>query len=215
VFSVVNDPVASGFTENLSRPSGNATGFTNIDPELGKKWIELLKEMAPRVIRAAMLFNPVPGAQSERRLLQFRAAAAPLGITVEAAPVRDIAEIDQTISALGRDSQAGLVVIPDAFFNLSRSGLITSLASRHRVVAIYPARDFVVAGGLVSLSVDLPDLQRRAANYTDRILKGELVSDLPVELPSKWEVVINLRSAKGVDLTVPPALLARASEVIE
>jgi putative ABC transport system substrate-binding protein len=215
VFSVVNDPVASGFTQNLERPTGNATGFTNIVPEMGKKWLELLKEIAPRVTRAAMLFNPVPGSQVEVRLAQLAATAPSLGMTAELIPVRDIAEIEKSIEALGDDSQAGFVVIPDAFFNLSRSGLITSLASRHRVAAVYPARDFVFARGLASYSVDVPELQRRSARYADRILKGETISNLPVEAPNKFALVINLRSAKEIGLTVPPALLGRATEIIE
>jgi putative ABC transport system substrate-binding protein len=215
VFSVVNDPVASGFTQNLERPTGNATGFTNIVPEMGKKWLELLKEIAPRVTRAAMLFNPVPGSQVEVRLAQLAATAPSLGMTAEPIPVRDIAEIEKSIEALGDDSQAGFVVIPDAFFNLSRSGLITSLASRHRVAAVYPARDFVFARGLASYSVDVPELQRRSARYADRILKGETISNLPVEAPNKFALVINLRSAKEIGLTVPLALLGRATEIIE
>jgi len=210
VFNVVNDPVALRFTE-----SGNATGFTNIAPDLGEKWLELLKEIAPRITRAVMLFNPVPGSRFEGRLVQLQGSAKSLGITLEATPVRDIAEIEKTIAALGQDSQAGFILIPDPFFNLTRSGLISSLASRYRVVAVYPARDFVLADGLVSYAVDVPDLQRRAAGYADRILKGEALSNLPVEVPNKFELVINLRSAKAIGLTVPPALLARASEVIE
>jgi putative ABC transport system substrate-binding protein len=210
VFSVVNDPIALGFTQ-----SSNATGFSNIAPELGRKWLELLKEIAPRITRAVMLFNPVPGSQSEDQLGQLGVIAKSLGTTIEPTPVRNIAEIEKTLEALGRDSQAGLIIVPDPFFNLTRSGLISSLASRYRVVAVYPARDFVSAGGLVSYAVDLPDLQRRAAGYSDRILRGETPSDLPMGTPNKFELVINLKSAKAIGLTVPSALLARASEVIE
>jgi putative tryptophan/tyrosine transport system substrate-binding protein len=215
VFGVVNNPVAFGFTQSLQRPTGNATGFTNISSELGIKWVELLKEIAPRINRSAMLFNPVPGAQVEWRVEGIKAAGEALGIKVEPSPVRNIEELDETIEQLGQDKAAGFFVIPDTFFNLARSKLITSIASRHRVVGVYPARDFVIYGGLVSCSVDVIDQQRRAARYADRILKGETPSDLPVEVPKKFAIVINLRSANEIGLSVPSSLLARADEVIE
>jgi putative ABC transport system substrate-binding protein len=215
VFSVVNDPVAIGFVQSLPRPGGNATGFMNIEPTLGKKWLELLKEIAPRVTRATMVFNPVPGSQFEQHLPQLEAAAAPLGITIKAAPARNITEIDRTIGAIKSDPQDGLIVIPDPFFNLARSDFVSSLVAHHRIVAIYPVRDFVVAGGLISLSVDVPDLQRRAAGYVDRILKGAAPADLPVEAPIKFELVVNRKAAKALGITIPPAVLARASEIID
>jgi ABC-type uncharacterized transport system substrate-binding protein len=215
VFSVVNDPVAVGFTQSLERPTGNATGFSNVVPDLSKKWLELLKEIAPGITRVAVLFNPVPGSQVEPRWARLNAEAASLGMTAEALEVRDLAEIEKTIAGLAENLQTGLVVIPDAFFNLTRSGIISSLVTRHRVVAVYPVRDFVDAGGLASYSVDIPDLQRRAAGYADRILKGETPSNLPVEAPRKFELIVNLKSAKAIGLTIPPALRARATEVIE
>jgi putative ABC transport system substrate-binding protein len=213
VFSVVNDPVESGFVQSLQRPGGNATGFTNIDPSLGVRWMGLLKDIAPRITRAAMVFNP-SDEKMDKRWDFLKTAAEPLGITLEAAPVQNTAELETTIAALGRDPQAGLIVIPGSFIR-SNHALITSLAARHRVVAIYPTVDFVKAGGLASYAVDLPDLQRRAAGYADRILKGETPAALPVLPPEKFELLINLNVAKALGLTVPPALLARATEVIK
>jgi putative tryptophan/tyrosine transport system substrate-binding protein len=215
VFTVVNDPVALGFVQDLSRPGGNATGFTNIDPSLGQKWLEVIKEIAPRITRAAVLFNPVPGSQFKFRWPQIEAAGASLGIAAEAIEVRNLAEFEKVLDAIGHDPQIGLVITPDQYFNLTRAPFITSLVSRYRVAAIYPYRDFAVAGGLVSYSVDLADLQRRAAGYVDRILKGEKPADLPVQAPTKFDLVINLKAAKALGLTIAPALRARADEVIE
>lgn len=213
VFSVVNDPVESGFVQSMQRPGGNATGFSNIDPSLGGRWMGLLKEIAPRTTRAVMAFNPSEE-KMDQRWESLKSAAAPLGITLEAAPVQNAPELETTIAALGRDPQAGLIVIP-GYFIRSNHALITSLTARHRVVAIYPALDFVKAGGLASFAADLPDLQRRAAGYAHRILKGETPADLPVLPPEKFELVINLNIAKALGLTVPPALLARATDVIK
>jgi ABC-type uncharacterized transport system substrate-binding protein len=215
VFTVVNDPVALGFVQDMSRPGGNATGFTNIDPSLGQKWLGVIKEVAPRITRAAVLFNPVPGSQFKFRWPQIEAAGASLGIAAEAIEVRNLAEFEKALDAIGHDPQVGLVITPDQYFNLTRAPFITSLVSRYRVAAIYPYRDFAVAGGLVSYSVDLADLQRRAAGYVDRILKGEKPADLPVQAPTKFELVINLKTAKALGLAIPPALRARADDVIE
>ncbi|MBX9828176.1 MAG: ABC transporter substrate-binding protein [Xanthobacteraceae bacterium] len=215
VFTVVNDPVALGFVQDLSRPGGNATGFTNIDPSLGRKWLEVLKELAPRLTRAAVLFNPGPGSQFKYRWPQIEAAGAALGIAAEAIEVRNLVEFEKALDTIGHDPQMGLVVTPDQYFNLTRAPVITSLVARYRVAAIYPYRDFAAAGGLVSYSVDLADLQRRAAGYVNRILKGEKPADLPVQAPTKFELVINLKTAKALGLTVAPALRARADEVIE
>ena len=215
VFTVVNDPVALGFVQDQSRPGGNATGFTNIDPSLGQKWLEVLKETAPRITRAAVLFNPVPGSQFKFRWPQIEAAGASLGIAAEAIEVRNLVEFEKALDTIGHDPQVGLVITPDQYFNLTRAPFITSLVSRYRVAAIYPYRDFAVAGGLVSYSVDLADLQRRAAGYVDRILKGEKPADLPVQAPTKFDLVINLKAAKALGLTIAPALRARADEVIE
>jgi putative ABC transport system substrate-binding protein len=215
VFTVVNDPVALGFVQDLSRQGGNVTGFTNIDASLGQKWLEVIKEVAPRVTRVAVLFNPVPGSQFKFRWPQIEAAGVSLGIAAEAIEVRNLAEFEKTLDAIGHDPQAGLVITPDQYFNLTRASVVTALVSRYRVATIYPYRDFAMAGGLVSYSVDLADLQRRAAGYVDRILKGEKPADLPVQAPTKFDLVINLKTAKALGLTVAPALRARADEVIE
>ncbi|MBX9843997.1 MAG: ABC transporter substrate-binding protein [Xanthobacteraceae bacterium] len=215
VFTVVNDPVALGFVQDLSRPGGNATGFTNIDPSLGQKWLEVLKETAPRLTRAKVMFNPVPGSQFKYRWPQIEAAGAALGLAAEAVEVRNLAEFEKALDAIGHDPQTGLVITPDQYFNLTRAPVITALVSRYRVAAIYPYRDFATAGGLVSYSVDLADLQRRAAGYVNRILKGEKPADLPVQAPAKFDLVINLKTAKTLGLTIAPALRARADEVVE
>lgn len=215
VFSMVNDPVGSGFLQNLSRPEGNATGVINIEPTLGKRWLELLKEIDPRITRVALLFNPVPGAQFKYHWAELEAAAASLGLTATAVPARDLAEIEKSLVSMTKDPGAGVVVIPDPFFDMRRAGLITSLVLRRGIVGVYPFRDFAMAGGLVSYSVDFPDLQRAAAVYVDRILRGAKPADLPVQTPAKFELVINLRTATSLGLRISPSLLARASEVIE
>ena len=215
VFSMVNDPVTLGFVKNTEKPDGNATGFTNISPTLVKNWLGLLKEISPKISRIAVLFNPVPGSILEQRWDQFEAAAASLGVTVERTAVRNIAELEKAVESLGQDPGAGIILIPDPFFNLARSGVITSIINRHRVVTLYPFRDFVLGGGLASFSVNFTELERRSAEYVDRILKGAPPADLPVQPPEKYEVVINLRAAKQLGLTVPAAVLARATEVLE
>lgn len=212
VFSVVNDPAAAGFVQNLERPEGNATGFTNIDPSLGARWLELLKEIAPTTTRAAVLFTPSTERQMGKRWDALQAAAAPLGITIDATPFQNTADLEPAIAELGRDPQAGLIVIPE-FSTMFNEVQITAIVARHRVIAIYPTVDFVKAGGLVSLAVDLPDLQRRAAAYVDRILKGATPADLPVLPPDKFELFINVKTAKALGLTMPPALMARAQAV--
>jgi putative ABC transport system substrate-binding protein len=214
VFSVVSDPVGWGFVQNLPRPGGNATGFINIESSLSGKWVELLKEIAPRVTRVAMLFNPATAPQTAYYRGPLEAAAASLGIAAMTAPIRETAEVETAITALGQDPHAGLIALPDIFVTAHRD-LIISLAARHHVAAIYPLRLFVRAGGLVSYGVDLPDLQRRAAGYVDRILKGATPADLPVQLPTKFELAVNLKTAKGLGLTVPPTLLATADELVE
>jgi putative ABC transport system substrate-binding protein len=166
------------------------------------------------VTRVVMMFNPETAPQTAFYRGPLEAAAASLGIKVEAAPVRETAEIETTIAALGQDRQAGLIVLPDIFSTSLRAPII-SMTARHRVIAIYWADIFVKDGGLVSYGVDLTDLQRRAASYVDRILKGATPSDLPTQLPTKFEFVINLKTAKALDLTVPASVLARADEVIE
>jgi putative ABC transport system substrate-binding protein len=215
VFSMVNNPVMLGFVDSLMLPGRNATGFTNIDPALPDKWLELLKEIAPDTNRAALLFHRSTFGQVEARWPQIEATAAALGIKVEQPTIRDNADIEKAIAALGESRQAGLIMLPDPFFNLPRTLQIIALTTRHRVVAVYPSRDFVDAGGLASYAVDFPDLERRAALYVDRILKGDTPAELPVQAPIKFELVISPKAAKAINLTIPPKLLARADEVME
>jgi ABC-type uncharacterized transport system substrate-binding protein len=214
VFTVVSDPVGSGFVQSLARPGRNATGFINYESSLGGKWIGLLREIAPHITRAMVMFNPETAPQTAFYRGPLEVAAASLGIKVESSPVRETAQIEATIEALGQDREAGLIVLPD-IFNYSHRGPIISSTARHRVISVYSDGIFVRDGGLVSYGVDLTDLQRRAASYVDRILKGAMPSDLPTQLPTKFEFVVNLKTAKALDLTVPPAILARADEVIE
>ncbi|MBX9847406.1 MAG: ABC transporter substrate-binding protein [Xanthobacteraceae bacterium] len=215
VFSIANDPVALGLVKDLSRPGGNATGFYNIEPALGQKWIEVLKEIAPRVTRVQVFINSMAGAQLKFSWPKIQAAGASLGITPESVEVRSIEEIGKKLESIGHDPQVGLVLALDDSFNVSRAPLITSFVLRHRLAAIYPLRDFVYAGGLISYAVDLGDLQRRLAGYVDRILKGERPGDLSVQGPTKFDLMINLKAAKDIGLTVPQTLRARANEVIE
>lgn len=215
VFSMVNDPVALGFSQSHQQPGTNVTGLTNVISDMAQKWLHLLKEMKPHLTRAVVLFNPVPGSQFENRWLQFQTAGQLVGLTVEAAPVRRIAEIEDKLGSLNQDPNTGLIIIPDAFFNLTRSNYISSLVERYRFVTIYPSRDYALTGGLASYSVDAADLERRAADYTDRILKGAKPSDLPVLHPTKFELVINLRAARAIGLDVPQSVLTQASDIIK
>ena len=214
VFSMVNDPVALGFVDSLMLPGRNATGITNIEPSLPEKWLELLKEIAPRTSGVAAMFNPASGYLLNQRWTQLETTAAALGLKIERAPVVSNPEIEKTIAALG-ETQGGLIMVPDQFFNLPRTLQIIALTTRHRVPAIYPFRDFVDAGGLASYAVDLPDLQRRAALYVDHVLKGRTPAELPVQSPIKFELVLNAKTAKAIDITIPPKLLARADEVMK
>ena len=178
------------------------------------KWLELLKEIAPRVDRVAFLFNPATAPHFEYYLNPFKAAAASFGVEAIVAPVRDMSELESVVAAQAREPNGGLIVMPDAFLNVHRAE-ITSLAARYRLPAVYPYRFFTELGGLLSYGNDLLDNFRRAATYADRILKGAKPSDLPVQAPTKFELVINLKTAKALGLDVPPTLLARADEVIE
>ena len=215
VFVGVSDPLGSGFVASIARPGGNATGFTNFEPSLTGKWLELLKEIAPGIERAAVIFNPktAPG-EGSFFLGPFESLARSLKVEPMAARVSDPAEIESAVTAIGREPGGGLIVMPDAFTTVHRQ-LIILLAARYALPAIYPYRYQAVDGGLLSYGVDTVDLLRRAAPYVDRILRGEKPADLPVQAPIKFELVINLRTAKVLGLTVPPTLLARADEVIE
>jgi putative ABC transport system substrate-binding protein len=197
---------------SLGRPGGNLTGFTNFESSIGGKWVELLKEIAPGVARAALLFSPKT--HTGQFFNAIDTTASSIGVQPVRAPVQEPAELESAVVALGRDPAAGLIVMPDAFMTVQQD-LIITLAARHRVPTIYPYRFYVPGGGLVSYGSDLMDIYRRAAAYVDRILKGEKPGDLPVQQPTKFELVLNLRTAKALGLTVPPTLLARADEVIE
>jgi putative ABC transport system substrate-binding protein len=213
VFVVVSDPVGTGFVQSFPRPGGNVTGFTNIEPTMASKWLELLKEIAPRVARVAFLFNPATAPYAESYLNPFRVAAASLALEASAVPVRNTSELEAAIAAQARTPNGGLVLMNDSFLVTHRAK-ITSLAARYRLPAIYPFRDFIEVGGLLSYGNDLLDSFRRAATYADRILKGAKTTELPVQAPVKFELVINLKTAQALGLTIPQSVLGRADEVI-
>jgi len=213
VFVNVSDPIGSGFVASLARPGGNLTGFIDLEASLGGKWVELLNECAPAIGRIGLMFNPDTAAPREYYMPSLRSAAALRSIDLIDLPVRSPAEIDSAVGLIA-DSHGAIAVLPDSFPGSHRD-LIISVVNRHRVPAIYPWRYMVVAGGLVSYGADPKDAFRKAPAYIDRILKGHQVADLPVQQPSEFELVINVKTAKALGLTVPPALLARADEVIE
>jgi len=213
VFANLSDPVASGIVARLDRPSGNITGFANFEASLGGKWLELLSEIAPGLKRAAIMFNPDnPGASLYVPSLET--AAQSLKVVPIPAPVHSDVEIETAIVAQGRELGGGLVIMPDTTTFLHRARLILA-AARNNVPAVYWLSTFARDGGLLSYGVDLPDLYRRAASYVDRILRGEKPGDLPVQFPTKFEMVVNLKTAKALGLAVPPSTLLRADEVIE
>ena len=214
IFPALSDPVGSGFGASFARPGGNVTGFNVSEPTQTGKQVELLKEIAPRVGRIAMLFNPATAPYTEYWLNPFKAAAARLAVEAISAPVRDGPELDSVIAAQAREPNSGLIAMPDSFTIAYRAEII-SLADRYRLPAVYPFRFFAEVGGLLSYGVDLVDNYRRIATYVDRILKGEKPSELPVQAPVKFELVINLKAAKALGLQVPAQLLGRADEVIE
>jgi putative ABC transport system substrate-binding protein len=213
IFIAGSDPVAEGLVQSLAHPGGNLTGFLVLEPSLGAKLLELLKEIAPSVARIAILFNPDnPG---NRRLATWATtAASKLAVEVVTAPLREPAEIEAAMTQWGHDPTYGLVVLPDPSTTSHRK-LIVELAARHRLPTIHSLRAATADGGLMSYGVDLPDLFRQAATYADRILKGDKPADLPVQLPTKFELVINLKTAKALGLNVPNTLLVSADEVIE
>jgi putative tryptophan/tyrosine transport system substrate-binding protein len=215
VFVQVSDPIGDGFVATLARPGGRITGLTNFEPTMGGKWLEILKEIAPEVARVALPFNPQtsPGGGSFYSR-QIEAAAATFAMQPIPMPLRNATEIEPAIIEFARHSNSGLVIVSDSFIVAHRE-LVMGLAARHRLPAIYPFRYFAKEGGLVSYGVDRDDSYRRVAAYVDRILRGAKPADLPVEAPTKFELVINLKTAKALALTVPPLLIARADEVIE
>jgi ABC-type uncharacterized transport system substrate-binding protein len=215
VFTTVADPVGRGFVASLARPGGNATGFVVVtESSLGGKWLELLREIAPRVTRVAALFNPAMAPYAEYWLDSFKAAAASFAVEAIRAPIHDSSELESIIAAQAHEPNSGLFVLPDAFTFAYRVEIV-SLAARYRLPTVYAFRFFTALGGLLSYGNDLNDNFRLAGTYADRILKGEKPSELPVQSPVKFQLVINLKAAKALGLDVPPTLLARADEVME
>ena len=213
VFAFAADPVGSGYIESLSRPGGNATGFLLFEYDLSAKWLELLKEIAPSVTRVAVLRNPTEMAGIGQFAI-IQSAARSVGVDVSVVNLRDAGETERAVTAFARSSNDGLVVVASASATVQRN-LIIELAARHRLPTVYFERTFVAGGGLISYGADLADGYRRAAGYVDRILKGEKPADLPVQAPTKYELAINLKTAKALGLTIPPAVLARADMIIE
>jgi ABC-type uncharacterized transport system substrate-binding protein len=213
VFTNVADPVGAGYVDSLARPGGNATGFLVFEYSIAAKWLELLKEIAPRVTRAAVLRESAVAA-GPAQFSVIQAAAPSLGMEVRPVDMRDAGEIERALTAFAQGSNGGLIVTggPGALFHRT---LIVALAARHRLPAVYFGRNYVTDGGLIAYGPDLIDQSRRAAGYVDRILKGEKPGDLPVQAPTRYQLVINLKTAKALGLTVPDSLLARADEVIE
>jgi putative tryptophan/tyrosine transport system substrate-binding protein len=214
VMAAVNDPVDQGFVSSLAHPGGNITGFSFIDFQMVGKWLEMLKEAAPGVTRAILMFNPNTAPHYYVYLRSFEAMPRSIAVDVTAAPVHETTEVEEAIAKLGREPGGGLLVAPDGFTTIHQH-LFIRLAQQHRLPAVYALRTFVAQGALMSYGPDSYDVLRRSASYVDRILKGEKPADLPVQAPTKYELVINLKTAKALGLTVPETLLARADEVIE
>jgi putative ABC transport system substrate-binding protein len=213
VFTLTPDPVGAGFVESLARPGGNATGFTSIEYGMSGKWLELLREVAPRVRRVAVLRDPtVPAGIGQFAVLQ--SVAPSLGIELSSISGRDASEIEGAVTEFARSSNSGLIVLGSAVSVLHRD-LIIALAARHMLPAVYPGSYFVSSGGLISYSADSTEPHRRAASYVDRILKGEKPANLPVQNPTKYELAVNLKTAKALGLEIPDRLLALADKVIE
>jgi putative tryptophan/tyrosine transport system substrate-binding protein len=215
VFVIVSDPVGEGFVASLSHPGGNITGFHNSEASIGGKWLELLTQIAPGVRRAAMIFNPdtAPG-HGNYYLPDFEAAARSLGVTPVATPVHSLEDLETAISSLGNEPGGGFIAMADFFLFIHRAPM-AALATRSNVPAVYPWREVPAAGGLLSYGPDLSDIVRRAAPYVDRILRGANPAELPVQVPTKFEIAVNLKAAKALGLDIPASILVRADEVIE
>jgi len=213
IFVQVTDPIGNGFVCSLNRPGGNATGFMNMEPTMAGKWLELLKEIAPRVTRVALLFNPAMAPYTEHYLKFFKGAAS-LGVEAIAAPVQHVSELETLAAGQAREPNGGLVVMADIFLWIHRAE-ITSLVARYGLPTVYPVREWAKIGGLLCYGNDRLDQYQRAAVYADRILKGEKPGQLPVQAPTKFEMAVNLKTAKALGLEAPATLLMRADEVIE
>jgi putative ABC transport system substrate-binding protein len=214
VFVSITDPVAGGFVASIARPGGNMTGFTNYEYSMGAKWLEILKEIAPGTTRVSLMLNPDTGSYYVEYLQSVEIVALGRSVQATLAPVRNGEEMESTIAALGRGTGGGLIVLPSAPIT-NKIQLVIDLAARDRVPTVYPFGSHAKQGGLVAYGVELNDLFRRAAIYVDRILQGEKPADLPVQAPTKYELIINLRTAKALGINVPVSLLARANQVIE
>jgi putative ABC transport system substrate-binding protein len=214
VFATVADPVGSGFVASFARPGGNATGFAVYEASLGGKWMEVLKETVPSVSRVVVIFNPATAPFAEYHLKSLNDAATYLGVEARVAHVHDVSELETVVATQAREPNSGLIVLNEDFMIAHRVEII-SLAARYRLPALYPFRFFAELGGLISYGVDLNDNFRRAVLYADRILRGAKPSELPVQAPDKFELVINLKTAKALGLAVPPSVRNRADEVIE
>jgi ABC-type uncharacterized transport system substrate-binding protein len=214
VFVLVSDPVGSGFVAGLSHPGGNATGFINVEASMATKWLELVKETVPSVTKVALLFNPRTAPYFQYYQKPFEAAARSISVEPLPSPVGDLPEIESVMTMLAREPKGGLVVMTDSFMLINR-GPIISLVERYGLTAVYASRSFATSGGLIAYGPNNRDLFRRAPGYVDRILKGEKPSELPVQVPTKFELFINLKTAKAQHLTIPQSILIRADEVIE
>jgi putative tryptophan/tyrosine transport system substrate-binding protein len=214
VFALIADPVGLGFVASMARPGGNITGFSAYDPPMAGKWLQMLTQITPPVAHVAVLYNPGTAPYAGLMMQAIEAAAASLAVTVQAAPIHDEAEIETMMAALAREPRSGLLIIPELFNNIHRAAIV-ALAGRYRLPAVYPFGFFATAGGLVSYGIDQSDLFQRAATYVDRIFKGAKPGDLPVQAPSKFETVINLKTAKALGVTIAPPLLATADKVID
>jgi putative tryptophan/tyrosine transport system substrate-binding protein len=216
VFVNVSDPVGAGFADSMARPGGSATGFTNVEASLGGKWVQVLKELDPQIASVGVIFGPKtsPAGGAFYHLGLVQAAAQSLDLQTAAMPAQDDGELARAIEAFARQSRGALVVQPDVTTTTHRK-LIITLAARHRLPAVYPFRFFVREGGLAAYGIDVIDVYRRAAVYVDRIVRGDKPGELPIQAPTKFELAINLATAKELGLSVSPALLARADEVIE
>jgi putative tryptophan/tyrosine transport system substrate-binding protein len=212
VFVNANNPIGSGFIESIARPGGNITGFVSFEPAMGGKWFETLKEIAPDVARVALIYNPQT--HSGQHFQSIDSVSQALAVKAIRLPFSNAAEIEGAVGDFAREPKGGLLVLPDISTNL-HNDLICALAARHRLPAIYPFRRFITRGGLTYYGADTNDMYRKLAEYVDRILKGDKPADLPVQTPTKFELIINLKTAKALGLTVPPSLLAQATEVVE
>jgi putative ABC transport system substrate-binding protein len=214
VFVNTTDPVGQGFVTSLAHPGGNITGFTDFDHTMGSKWLELLKEIAPGIARVAVIFNPKTAPVAASFLRSIEAAAPAFAVSVTAAPVHDAPDIERAITLAGDEPNGALIVGADIFTQLHHE-LIIALAAQHRLPAVYPFLYFAKSGGLLCYGVDIVELYRQAAIYIDRILKGAKPGDLPVQAPTKFKLVVNLKTAKALGIAIPPSIMVQADEVIE